>query len=210
MWELFTEPANIVFSISLSLMLMFAALEFILLFLGGGSQSVFDQVFPEDPADLELRSKQDHSLIGKLLAWLYLDQLPLFIGLIIFLATYGLIGLITQSLIEHVTGNLLSGWIISPACLFLCMPLVQFNAKIAEKILPKLQHATLGTEELIGCKATILGETRLNAPAPAEVQDQFGRKHYILVVPASNETLQQGQAVVLIKKTRKGFQATPL
>ncbi len=210
MWELFTEPANIVFSISLSLMLMFAALEFILLFLGGGSQSVFDQVFPEDPADLELRSKQDHSLIGKLLTWLYLDQLPLFIGLIIFLATYGLIGLITQSLIEHVTGNLLSGWIISPACLFLCMPLVQFNAKIAEKILPKLQHATLGTEELIGCKATILGETRLNAPAPAEVQDQFGRKHYILVVPASNETLQQGQAVVLIKKTRKGFQATPL
>ena len=202
MWELFTEPANIVFSISLSLMLMFAALEFILLFLGGGSQSVFDQVFPEDPADLELRSKQDHSLIGKLLTWLYLDQLPLFIGLIIFLATYGLIGLITQSL--------LSGWIISPACLFLCMPLVQFNAKIAEKILPKLQHATLGTEELIGCKATILGETRLNAPAPAEVQDQFGRKHYILVVPASNETLQQGQAVVLIKKTRKGFQATPL
>src|SRR5690606_31770581 len=210
MWELFTEPANIVFSISLSLMLMFAALELILLFLGGGSQSIFDQVFPEDLTYLELRSQQDNSLIGKVLTWLHVDQLPLFIGLIIFLITYGLLGLITQGLIEQFTGNLLSGWLISPACLFLCMPFVRFNARITEKLLPKLKSSTLRSDELIGSKATILGEARLNTPAPAEVQDQFGHKHYILVAPAYNETLQQGQAVVLTQKTRKGFQAIPL
>ncbi len=54
MWELFTHPSNIVFSISLSLMLMFAALECILLLLGGGSQNMLEQFLPEDPCNQKL------------------------------------------------------------------------------------------------------------------------------------------------------------
>ena len=211
MWELFTEPSNIVFSISLSLMLMFAALECILLFLGGGSQSVFDQLLPEDTSLSELHPAQDPSLFTKVFDWLYLGKLPIFIWLIIFLSTYGLSGLILQGLFERITGYLLSGWLISPACLFLCMPIVRFNAKMAEKIMPKEETTAIHIEELIGRTGTIiLGDARINSPAQAKVQDQFGQTHYVLVEPAADEVLPQGQNVVLVEKTRVGFQATRL
>lgn len=208
MWELFTEPSNIVFSISLGLMLMFAALECILLFLGGGSQSVFDQLLPEDSHHVDFHPANNPNIFSKVFDWLYLGQLPLFIWLIIFLTTYGLSGLLIQGIFERFTGHLINGWIISPACLFLCMPLVRFNAKIAEKILPKDETTAIHIEELIGRTAIIiLGDARANSPAQAKVQDQYGHTHYVLVEPANGEILKQGQSVILMDKTRNGFQA---
>ena len=139
---------------------------------------------------------------------MYLGQLPLFIWLIIFLTTYGLSGLLIQGIFERFTGHLINGWIISPACLFLCMPLVRFNAKIAEKILPKDETTAIHIEELIGRTAIIiLGDARANSPAQAKVQDQYGHTHYVLVEPANGEILKQGQSVILMDKTRNGFQA---
>ncbi len=48
MWELFTHPSNIVFSISLCLMFLFGLFEIVLTILGGGSQGFLDQFLPED------------------------------------------------------------------------------------------------------------------------------------------------------------------
>lgn len=45
MWELFTHPSNLIFSICLSLMFLLGLLELILLVLGGGSQGLLDQFF---------------------------------------------------------------------------------------------------------------------------------------------------------------------
>ena len=118
MWELFTHPSNIVFSISLSLMLMFAALECVLLMLGGGSQNMFEQFLPEEPLHPEVGVDQHTGLFHKVFDWLYLGRLPLFIWLIIFLTSYGLSGLLIQGLFERFTSQLLNAWIISPACLF--------------------------------------------------------------------------------------------
>ena len=185
-----------------------AALECILLFLGGGSQSVFDQLLPEDSHHVDFHPANNPNIFSKVFDWLYLGQLPLFIWLIIFLTTYGLSGLLIQGIFERFTGHLINGWIISPACLFLCMPLVRFNAKIAEKILPKDETTAIHIEELIGRTAIIiLGDARANSPAQAKVQDQYGHTHYVLVEPANGEILKQGQSVILMDKTRNGFQA---
>lgn len=48
MWELFTHPSNLIFSICLSLMFLLGLLELILLVLGGGSQGLLDQFLPDD------------------------------------------------------------------------------------------------------------------------------------------------------------------
>lgn len=209
MWELFTHPSNIIFSISLSLMLMFAALECVLLFLGGGSQGILEQFLPDDPQQPELNFEHDQSLFSKVFNWLYLGRLPLFIWLIIFLTTYGLSGLIIQGIFEHFSGQLFNPWIISPACLFLCMPLVRYSAMFAEKILPKDETTAIHSEELVGRIATIiLGDAKINSPAQAKVQDQHGQTHYVLVEPEQDEILNQGQQVVLTQKTKNGFQAT--
>ncbi len=211
MWELFTHPSNIVFSISLSLMLMFAALECILLLLGGGSQHIFEQFLPEDSLQPEISPDQSPGVFSKVFDWLYLGRLPLFIWLIIFLTSYGLSGLLIQGIFERLTSQLFNVWLISPACLFLCMPVVRFLAMAASKLLPQDETSAIHSNELIGRTATIImGDAKVNSPAQAKVRDQHGQTHYVLVEPENNQILNQGQNVVLTHKTKNGFQAIAL
>ena len=211
MWELFTHPSNIVFSISLCLMFFFGIFEMLLMLIGGGSQGLLDQFLPEDVThNTDLGIDADQSLLTKALDWLYLGRVPLFVWLIIFLTVYSLTGFIIQAFTLHFTDTLFNIWVISPACLFLCMPLVRFSAQLIAKILPQDETMAIYSEELIGRTAVIvLGEAKQNYPAQAKVSDQYGKTHYILVEPEQNETFTQGQSVVLTQKTKIGFQANP-
>ncbi|MCO8044569.1 YqiJ family protein [Acinetobacter bohemicus] len=208
MWELFTHPSNIVFSISLSLMLMFAALECVLLILGGGSQNILEQFWPHDAVQADIAVEQNPGILFKVLDWLYIRQLPFFIWLIIFLTCFGLSGFLIQGIFEYFSNQLFNVWIITPACLLLCMPVVRWWAMLATKVIPQEETTALYSDELLGCKAIIiLGEAKLNSPAQAKVRDPYGHTHYVLVEPEQNHILQQGQIVVLTQKTKNGFQA---
>ncbi|ENW89832.1 YqiJ family protein [Acinetobacter dispersus] len=209
-WDLLTHPSNIVFSIALMLCLFIGLLELILLLLGGSS-SFLEQFLPDsltnvDHADVSLE-QSDHFLT-QLLEWLYLGKVPLLIWLIIFLTVYALTGLILQDVFYQLTGQYLSAWIIAPACLFLCMPLVRYSAVLIAKIIPKDETTAIQTDDLIGRTAhIILGDAKPNSPAQAKVKDQFGQTHYVLVEPELDIVFHQGQQVILTQRTKIGFQA---
>lgn len=209
MWELFTHPSNIVFSISLCLMFLFGIFEMLLVLIGGGSQGLLDHFLPEDITqhpDLDLDANQ--GLATKLLDWLYIGKVPLFVWFIIFLTIYSLTGFFIQVLALQLADTMFKVWIIAPACIFLCMPLVRFSAQLIAKILPQDETTAIYSEELIGRTAVIiLGEAKQNSPAQAKVSDQHGQTHYILVEPEQNEVFNQGQSVILTQKTKIGFQA---
>lgn len=212
MWELFTHPSNIVFSISLCLMFLFGIFEIVLTLLGGGSQGFLDQFLPEDVGhNAELGVDADHSVFTKVLDWLYLGRVPLFVWLIIFLCAYSLLGFTIQALVNQFTNMMFSAWLIAPACVFLCMPFVRYSAMLLARILPQDETTAIYSDELIGRTATIiLGNARQKYPAQARVQDQHGLTHYILVEPELDEVFNQGQSVVLTQKTAVGFQAINL
>lgn len=106
------------------------------------------------------------------------------------------------------TEHYLSAWIIAPACLFLCMPLVRVAAKLISKIIPKDETTAIHSDDLIGRTAKIiLGEAKPNSPAQAKVKDQFGQMHYVLVEPELDVVFTQGQDVILTQRTKIGFQA---
>ena len=209
-WDLLTHPSNIVFSIALMLCLFIGLLELILLLLGGSS-SFLEQFLPDsltnvDHADVSLE-QSDH-LLTQLLEWLYLGKVPLLIWLIIFLTVYALTGLILQDVFYQLTEQYLSAWIITPACLFLCMPLVRYSAALIAKIIPKDETTAIQTDDLIGRTAhIILGDAKPNSPAQAKVKDQFGQTHYVLVEPELDIVFHQGQQVILTQRTKIGFQA---
>ncbi|WP_151715011.1 YqiJ family protein [Acinetobacter sp. TUM15071] len=209
-WDLLTHPSNIVFSIALMLCLFIGLLELILLLLGGSS-SFLEQFLPDsltnvNHADVSLE-QSDHFLT-QLLEWLYLGKVPLLIWLIIFLTVYALTGLILQDVFYQLTGQYLSAWIIAPACLFLCMPLVRYSAALIAKIIPKDETTAIQTDDLIGRTAhIILGDAKPNSPAQAKVKDQFGQTHYVLVEPELDIVFHQGQQVILTQRTKIGFQA---
>lgn len=212
MWELFTQPSNLFFSVSLCVMLFLGVIECLLLILGSTSQGFLDQFVPDQlleahHPDLDLHA--DQSLFVQLLDWLYLGRIPVLVWLIIFLTVYALFGFVVQAIFFNFTHTYFSSWIIAPACLFLCMPLVRLSAAFIAKILPQDETTAIHSDELIGRSAHIfLGEARQNYPAQAKVVDQFGQTHYILVEPELDEVFEQGQVVILTQRTKVGFQAT--
>ena len=208
MWELFTHPSNIIFSISLSLMLMFAALETVLMILGGGSQQLLEHFLPEDPQITNIKKDRDHQFSAKLWRWLYLGRIPLFIWMIILLGCFGLLGLVIQALYLSFSSEIFNAWMISPICAIACLPLVRVTARRVYKILPRKDLSAMFSDDLIGLTATIvLGTARPNEPAQAKVKDKHGYIHYIFVEPEENDIFKQGQTVLLTQKTIEGFQA---
>lgn len=211
MWDLLIHPSNLLFSISLCLVFVFGLLEVILVLIGGGSQGFLDQFVPDslsDAGSLDVSLDTQPSIFIQVLDWLYLGRVPFLIWLIIFLSTYALTGFALQSIFFHFTHSFFPLWIVAPACLFLCMPLVRIFAGIFAKILPQDETTAIQLNELIGRSAIIvLGEAKPHSPAQARVKDQFGQNHYILVEPEQDEIFIQGQTVILTQQTKLGFQA---
>lgn len=213
MWELFIHPSNIFFSVSLCLMLLLGIVEALLLVAGASSQGFLDQFVPDQlfeaqHPDLNLEANQ--SLFIQLLDWLYIGRIPVLVWLIIFLTTFGLFGLISQGILVQLMNSYLPLWIIAPASLILCMPIVRIVSAVIAKILPQDETTAIHSDELLGLTAEIiLGEAKLSYPAQAKVKDQHGLTHYIMVEPETDIVLLPGQNVVLTQKTSIGFQAIP-
>lgn len=211
MWELFIHPSNLIFSVSLSLMLLLGVLECLLLIVGSSSQGFLDQFVPDQLIEAphsEFDVQVDHDAFVQLLDWLYLGRIPMLVWLIIFLTIYALTGFILQSIFYSFSTHYFPLWIAAPACLILCMPLVRIFSAGMAKILPKDETTAIHSDELIGRTAIIiLGEARLNYPAQARVKDQFGQSHYILVEPETDIIFSQGQEVLLSERTSMGFRA---
>ena len=214
MWELFTHPSNLIFSICLSLMFLLGLLELILLVLGGGSQGLLDQFLPDDLSstkDVDIALDADQGWLNALLDWLFIGRVPLLVWLIIFLTLYSLSGFILQSILQTWTESYWSAWIMAPLCLVLSMPMIRYSAMLIAKILPQDETTAIYSEELIGRTALIiLGEAKVNSPAQARVQDRFGQTHYVLVEPETDLHFSQGQEVILTQKTKIGFKAISL
>lgn len=208
--ELLTHPSNVIFSIALLLCLFIGVLEIILLLLGGSS-SFFEQFLPDSLTEInnaDVSIEHSNNVFTQLLEWLYLGKVPLLIWLIIFLTAYGLTGLIIQNIFFLLTEHYFSAWLIAPAFLFLCMPIVRYSAAFVAKIIPKDETTAIHSDELIGLTAQIiLGEAKPNSPAQAKVKDQFGQTHYVLVEPELDIIFYQGQDVILTQRTKIGFQA---
>lgn len=211
MWELFTHPSNLIFSICLCLMFLLGLLELILLVFGGGSQGLLDQFLPNDLStskDVDIALDADQGWLNALLDWLFIGRVPLLVWLIIFLTLYSLTGFILQSIIQSFTATYFSAWIIAPLCLVVSMPFIRYSAMLIAKILPQDETTAIYSEELIGRTALIvLGEAKVNSPAQARVKDQFGQTHYIMVEPEADIHFSQGQEVILTQKTHIGFKA---
>lgn len=213
MWELFIHPSNLFFSVSLALMLLLGIVECLMLIAGASSQGFLDQFVPDslfDASHPDFNIDADQSIWVQLLDWLYLGRIPVLIWFIIFLTTYALFGFITQGIFFHFTESYFPLWMIAPAALFLCMPIVRIVSAGIAKILPKDETTAIHSNELIGLTAEIiLGEAKQNYPAQAKVKDHFGLTHYVMVEPETEIIFTQGQSVILTQKTKIGFQAIP-
>ena len=231
MIELLTASGNAPFTVALLVMLGLLAFELMSLFSGLGINELFDDFIagnvdlpelPDGPdgsfADIDDGSgfegstaPEGGSLIGRILAWLYVGQVPILIVLVVFLGVFGVFGLFGQTFIRQLTGFALPGMIAAPVVFIVSLPLVRWTAGGLARIIPKDESNAVSTRSFVGRTATIVGgDAKLNLASQARLRDQHGTTHYVMVEPEEkNEVLESGMVVLLVRQDEERFFAIP-
>lgn len=203
---LFFEDGNALFTISLMLMLMLAALEIISTLVGFGLSSMLDSVMPDFDFDVEA-PEFNHSWSGAaFLGWLKFGELPMLIILIVFLTSFGITGLIIQQLAFNLFGTLLPTWLALVPVLLLSIPQMRVINGTLSKYLFKDETESISRDSFIGQTARItIGTAAQGQPAEAKFTDQFGTTHYLMVEPDNDDTFSQGEEVLLVREAGATF-----
>ena len=188
MWELITAPQNSIFGIAIMLMLLLGILELASFMLGGINEWV-DDFLPDSLTDTQAEiglNYADSGVVIRFLSWLYVGKLPLLMLVVIFLATFGLLGYSLQYALHQFSGFYLQGGVAAVIVWFASLPLVRMAAAGVYHIFPK-------------------DET--TAVTQARVKDGYGQQHYVMVEPDDDNALMQGETVLLISLQDNLFKA---
>ncbi|MCC5865815.1 MAG: YqiJ family protein [Wenzhouxiangella sp.] len=230
MSEYFLAPGSTPFTAALLIMAGLFVFELLALFKGLGINEAIDDFvvssvdLPDDVFDVgELTTAETASgiegsstpeggsLIGRLLAWLYVGRVPVLMVLVVFLTIFGLAGLIIQSMLRQSIGMAVPGVIAAPAVFFLTLPMVRWCTGGLARVLPKEETSAVSTATFIGKTAVVVGgNARRGLPAQARLIDRFRTTHYVLVEPEDeNDVLEQGSLVLLVRRINGKFSAIP-
>jgi len=144
-----------------------------------------------------------------LLALLGFGRLPLMMLLVLFLAVFGLVGLVGQQLAVAATGATLTAWIAGPAAAMLAGPMTGALARPIARILPHDETSAIDRDALIGRFGRIqLGTAASGSPARAEVKDGYGLVHLVMVEPDNaDQQLREGEEIILVRRENELFKA---
>lgn len=230
MLELLTAEPNLPFAVALGVMAALAVIEGLGLILGASLSNLVDSALPDldlDAPDLDLDLDVDadldldvnadvdadltsgHSGPVELLAWLHIGEVPFLVWLATFLTTFGLFGLLIQTIAHGLWGGWLPMLIASPVAFLGTLPLARGTVALLARLLPRDETSVVSEETFVGRTAVItLGTATQDIPAQAKLRDQHGKSHYVLVEPSKEyESFISGTPVLLVQKNGAVFSA---
>lgn len=203
--EFLLSDDNYPFSVALMLMLIIALTEGVLTVLGAGMSQALDSVLPDVDFDLDADISSG-GVLTSFLGWIRFGQVPALVLLVIFLATFGLSGLMIQSFIESVTGHTIPALIATPLAVFLSLPMLRTCNGVLGKVVFKDETESISSSTFIGRVATItIGEARQGSPAEARFKDRHDTTHYVMVEPVEDVVFTKGQKVLLVESSGAVF-----
>ncbi|MBS0660270.1 MAG: DUF1449 family protein [Verrucomicrobia bacterium] len=204
--DFLSEAGFLPFAVALALLLLIALLELIGLIIGHGLSHLADSWLP----DLHLGDGL-HGLSGfdKVLAWLYVGKFPAVALLAVFLASFGLGGVILQEGFRAWLGHPVSAWLAAAIMAGPALYLVHTVGRIGGRMVSRSESLAVSADSLVGRRATIaLGTARRGRPAQAKVRDEHGKMHYVMLEPSSDETaFVQGTEVTLVERRGSTYTA---
>ena len=189
-----TSGDNVPFFAALLLMLLIGAVEAV--GLGGGG--VLGDGFDAD-ADLDGHAS--------LLNWLNVGKLPLLMLIVVFLFSFGLVGLILQQLIAGIFGRPGPWWLSVPLAVATALPFTRLFGRVVAKILPTDETTAVSRETLVGRLAVIVtGKAEVGSAAQARVRDAHGQTHYVMIEPDDvGEVFDEGSSVIIVRHAGARF-----
>lgn len=202
MWDFVTAAENLPFSVALTIMIGLAIMEGVGMLLGAGISSLVDTLMPDVDIDVDAPDVHSPGMISQFLGWLYVGKLPFLVIFIVLLTSFGIIGLIVQSISQSLIGMLLPPLLASPIALALALPLSRVTAAGVARIMPQDETEAVSSDSFIGRVATITtGTARKGYAAQARLADEHGQTHYVMVEPdTETEELPNGSEVLLVNK----------
>lgn len=188
--ELLFAAENVVFTAAIVLMLALTVLEGLGLLIGAGMSEWLEHLLPDVP-------ETDGPL-----GWLHLGKVPLLMLLIIFLTSFGLLGLMIQAGVHGATRHYLPAVVALVPAFLSALPVVRVLGGLIARVMPRDESSAVSEEALVGRAAVItIGVARAGQPAQAKLRDQFGQTHYVMVEPdVAADEFPAGTEVLLVKK----------
>ena len=202
MLEFLLADANLPFTLALALMLGIALLEGLGLLAGFDISRALDDLLFD--AELEVQVETGGSEAPgnpALLAWLHIGIVPMLVLLVVFLAAFGCMGLVVQSLALRALGHPFAAAWASGLALLASIPILRIAGRGLKKLFQD-QTRAVSQDAFLGTIGTIvIGTAQLGQPAQARLQDDLGHSHYVMVEPATPaEVFETGSEVLLVER----------
>ena len=193
------------FTVALGVMLVIIAVEIAGLFIGLQPSAGIDEALPE----LEIEPDVELGPLSAMLSWLSFGRLPALVVIILLLASFGLIGLIGQNMLQRAAGFMLDPWAAGALGAVGALFVTHHAGHALAKVFPREETDAVSGKEFIGRIATVFrGEARSGAPAEAKLVDSRGKTQYILVEPDDPEAIFiSGSDVLLVRQDGPVFRA---
>lgn len=143
-----------------------------------------------------------------LLDYMNPGRLPLMMSFVVFLATYGVVGIAGQelafNLIGHTFNTLPAALGAAPIALIASNPV----SRLLGRILPRDETSAITLDELVGTRGQIeIGTSKKGAPARACFKDRHGQAHYLMVEPQNDShEYPKDTEVLLVNHSAAGSQ----
>jgi len=203
------SPANLPFSTALAVMFIIAFLEGVGSLFGAGISNMFGALFPDVDFDLDADGGDLESpgVLGRLLSWLRVGEVPVLVLLVVFLTAFSLAGFAVQKTALDLFGAYVPSVVAIVPAFMVSMPIVRFFGGILGQVLPKDETYAVSKASFVGRVAKItLGESKTGSPAQAKVRDEHGKYHYVMVEPdVSADIFKQGEDVLLVRSDANIF-----
>jgi hypothetical protein len=215
--QLVTATQNAPFVIALGVMLGLAALEVLILLLGGSLFGFVDDLLPDSlDGDLDAAVEGDiplpddsSSVLSQVLGWFAIGRVPFLVVIIALLTSFGLIGLLLQGMLNNLTGFMLPASLAAiPAFVGASFTTRWLALRIA-RIIPNAETSAVSRDSFIGRVAMItLGSAKAGEPAQAKLTDTHGQTHYVMVEPDQiSDVLTEGERILLVGRGTVVFKA---
>jgi hypothetical protein len=201
--ELLSSAENVPFFVALAVMLGILAMELLGSMIGASLSSFLESGFDLDvdaEAGLEIDGGDGGSALSRVLSWLRVGEVPVLMLLVVFLTSFGLVGLVGQSMLHGLLGVYAPSWLMAVPAFVLALPCTRTFGGLIAWLVPKDETTAISEVALVGRVAVMtLATARAGEPAEAKTTDLHGQVHYLRVEPDEEGVeLERGAEVLLV------------
>lgn len=196
-------PDCIPFTVALGVMLAIAVMEGAGAIIGWSASAALGNLIDVDVPDADITGDTPGGALSRTLGWLRIGRVPVLIGLIVTLTTFGIAGIAVQGVAATVFGEPLNAWIAAPAVALFILPAVRSINGWLGAIMPRDESEAVSRSSFMGRTGVVtLGPVTHTQAGQCRIRDEHGQSHYVMIeADVDGDSFAKGTSVLLVRET---------